>query len=289
MKIIKISVLLSCLLSVLCLEALFLMPSTYWLAGRMTIQSADPRVTYKIYAYDDASKALMPLGVQLPVNRQFAIIELLGGGFQKCPSFSEQANETICFLVPSVPFMKGQGSQTDKEFLAETKAGTYHPYVVLYRKGVMLNIYILGPTIVGADYAQKISINLNALELNWVEPSRWYKKLDRHAFGMAFALTFNADTGCFPTIPSNREILSNDALYLCGLDASYAVITRPLGSNWIGQNLPLGLGEVYGMTLQGLQDQGIVTFQCDGLDLEDLQWVINSVNTYAGAQYASVI
>lgn len=288
MKTIKISILSICLISVMMVEALNWMNSNYWYAGNMKIQCSNPHVMYKIYALDAISKKYKPLDVELPVNRFFAIKDLMGG-FAKCPYFGEKETamkEVFYILAPSVPYSSGVGQSKTQQSYDEAKSGYSFPYVIIYRKGSMLSIYILGPTNVALDYARKIVLNLNAFENSWVAKSNWYKTLKDHAKGMAFAFTFNADTGAFPYLPGG-EYLANNALYITGISD----LSKGIGFSWTIQGIdPKAKAlDVDGMSLKKLQDQGILVFQGEGLDPEDLQWAIDCVNKNAGAKFANVL
>jgi hypothetical protein len=275
-------------------QALQWMWSNYWFAGYMYI-TGDPNLTYSIYSWNNTTKQNELSPVTFPTNTIINIGQLMDG-VENCPymwwgQISTNANGnpvmggTTFLLVPSLPYVPGLNPSSDEEqkFQNDLLAGKKAPYIYIERIENIINIYILGPTLLANNAARKLSFNFSAFENVWVQNSPWYKKNSNPPGndGMAFACSFNAFYGCFLNSPN--QPLSNDSFYIYGMRNK----AWPLGWSWTHQG-PENTA-IKNMTMSTLQSQGIVQHEQPFVPLNDLQRVISWVNATGQAKFANVI
>lgn len=286
----KIILLCGLLLSPVLILALPRMPSSYWFAGTMYIYSSDPNLSYSLYYWDNAAKKSDIFGPTLSVNKVVNIVDLYGGNIHSCPNMwwgGDPSTATKVLLIPNLSFFEDPGAtkevnaQNRKKFNIDLKSGMLAPYVVVERRQSSIDIFILGKnTSSTIGISQKLSFNFLAFESSWVSSSSWYKGLGDSA-GMAFAFSFDNFGRFFTTKEGN---LGDNAFYIWGAQEWRDQSKWTLGYSWIGSQVT----PTEKLTMQKLLDQGIITYQQPFVSTNELQRIIDYVNSTGYAKFENV-
>lgn len=281
------------------------MKSNYWFAGYMYI-TGDPNLTYKICYWNDQTQKMELSPVTFLTNTVIDIGTLSGGNAYCLANNLEQTGKgciemgwddknnrgTSFILVPNIPFSDFAHPENEQSFENDLKAGKLAPYIVISRQAGIINIYIIGPTVVSNLAAQKLSFNFLAFEQTWVQQSNWYKDIAAQVMksifsnnknfnpSMLFAFSFDATTGTFANTPG--KILDNDAFYIYGVYS----ITDGHGWSWTHQGPENTV--IKGMTTATLQGQGILQLQGPFIDIDELQNTINFINWTGYGKFENV-
>lgn len=291
MKKILLTIACAHLLAAVHIEALNWMPSNYWFAGDMQIKSRYDHVTYQLYFYNPKTDTWRLSPVKLQANHVLHVGQLLGG-IRECPYFpccDDNYLGTYFLLVPNKPYVPNPGDdptqnqQKLKDHNTALRSGQILPYVVISRKDNVISTCIVGPLVAGPYTSQKITFNLAAFESKWVANSPWYKHLDNHSPGMAFACSFDTSTGFL----NNGTALTNNTFYICGITD----FAWPNGWSWTlqGNRPDVPAKDIQGMTIQKLKKDGILQVQKPFVTLEELQEAIDFINWTEQGTFADVI
>jgi len=271
--------------------ALSKMPSAYWFAGTMYIYSTDPKLSYSMYYWNDNAKRSDIFGPTIGVNKVVNIIDLYGGNIHDCPFMwwgGDPASGTKIMLIPNLSFSenplasKEVNAQNRKQFEKDLRSGRKAPYAVIERQQNSINIFLLGKNVGSTvSLSQKLSFNFLAFESLWVAPSWWYNGLGNSA-GMAFAFSFDNRGRFFQT---SEGKLADNAFYIWGAQEWHDQSKWTLGYNWIGSQV----NPKDTLTMQKLLDQGIVTYQEPFVSDDELQRIIDYVNSTGHANFENVI
>lgn len=264
-------------------RALNWMPSNYWFAGDMHINTGFSQVTYQLYFYDPKTEQFQLSPVKLRTNTILHLSTLLGGIKETpyLPCCDADNVENNFLLVPNKPYIPVNPNDPSEltKFNADLKSGNKLPYVVVNRKAGIISITIIGPFNIGPLISQKLSFNTAAFETKWVTNTPWYKTLKDHSPGMVFAFSFDADKGAFARGP--------DALYLYGITN----FNQTNGWSWTsqGNTKDAPAKDIQGMTIKKLSDQSIIEIQRPIVNLDELQEAIDFINWTGQGTFANVI
>lgn len=292
--------------------------SNYWYGG-YTYIDGNPNLSYKIWAWDDTKKQWRFLNDEspIPTNRAFNIRDSLGST-QNCPYMwwgGDPDTATKILLVPQIAYGSIIGKES-QQFQNELTAGSYAPYVVICRTEHSISVYIVGPVFKTPDgsnfISRKLTFNFSLFEQLWLKQN-WYKSLlikcspasllgvsGDKSTGQIFAFSFKVDgflekseerNAYFLNSPDEQYISYTNARKNVTLSDSAFYISNVCGNNPLGWSWTYQGPEnttVRGMTVNKLQEQGIITYQSAVLP-DELQKIINWINSTGKGKFDNIL